>query len=65
VAVVGLADVRDSGEPSRESFANGRLPDVALAKSLGPARCLEDSIVDEVIHDRVEVVPVETGRDFA
>jgi hypothetical protein len=52
-------DVRDPVEPRLESLPDLLLADESVAARSRPARRIEDTIVGEQGHDRVDVVGVE------
>src|SRR5579863_5112230 len=65
VAVLAVVHVRDPLETGGEAAPDCLLPDEPRAPRLGAAREVERAVVDEVLHDRVEVVAVEGVEDRA
>ena len=59
VVVVSVVDVRDAFEACRQPASHLLLADEATTPAIGSARGLEDAVLGEVGHDRVEVVLVE------
>ena len=59
MAVVAVVDVGDAGEPRGETLAHLLTSLEPPTPRLGPARQLENAVVGEEAHDRVEVVRVE------
>jgi hypothetical protein len=65
VVVVAVLDVGNALESCREAATYLVLADKSAAPALGSARGLEDALLREVRHDRVEVVVVESVQDLA
>src|SRR5712691_32218 len=64
VMVLSVVHIREAGETCRKAFADRRLADVPPAPRIWSARHLEDTVVGEVAHDRVQIVLIERGEEF-
>jgi hypothetical protein len=65
VLVILVADIRYSREPTRKCLADRIAADKPLAVPLRPPRRVEDGVIGEVGHDRLEVMLIECVRDLA
>ena len=61
MARVAVVHVRDPTEARRHALTHLRTADEACPPRLRAARRLEDAVVGEERHDRVEVVTIERG----
>jgi hypothetical protein len=65
MVVVPVMDVGDALETGSETARDFFLPDKPASPDVRASRRVEDAVIGEVGHDRVEIVSVECAEDLA